>query len=276
VTPKVTIAYKPDSQTMVYASAAKGFREGGVSQAPIAQCALLSDLGLTPGVPAKFNSDSVWNYELGSKAELADRHLILSGALFQMNWTDIQQAFTLPVCFLGITVNEGAARARGGELELAGQLTPNLEIRAGLGYDDAHITAQGAPGLPPAGSRVAQVPKITANLSGTFSHPVTTSMQGFLTADASYVGNSASNTGALGYPLTRAGYTLLNASFGVQWNKSELALYAANIANRHPNLGDLNPAGYVRHTSLDFDAPTDPRVATLQPFNVGLQFRQRF
>jgi hypothetical protein len=101
-------------------------------------------------------------------------------------------------------------------------------------------------------------------------------MQGFLTADASYVGNSASNTGALGYPLTRAGYTLLNASFGVQWNKSELALYAANIANRHPNLGDLNPAGYVRHTSLDFDSPTDPRVATLQPFNVGLQFRQRF
>jgi outer membrane receptor protein involved in Fe transport len=169
-----------------------------------------------------------------------------------------------------------ALRARAGELELTGQPIPSLEIRAGLGYDDARITEQGAPSLPPAGSRVVQIPRITANLNGTISRPATTRLEGFFTADFSYVGNSTSNTAALGYPLTRAGYSLLNASLGVQWNKCKLSVYAANITNRHPNLGDLNPAGYVRHASLAPDAPIDPRAATLQPFNAGLQFRQRF
>jgi iron complex outermembrane recepter protein len=275
-TPKAAVSYKFDALSMLYASAAKGFREGGVSQPPIAQCGLLADLGLTPGIPAKYRSDTVWNYEVGAKSAIADGRMIVTGALFQMNWNDIQQAITLPVCFLGITVNEGAARARGGEVELSGKATPSLELRAGLGYDDAKITGQGLPGLPPAGSRVAQIPRLTANVSGTFTHPLTDRLQGFFTADFSYVGDSTSNTAALGYPLTRGSYTLLNGSFGIQWGKSELSVYAANITNQHPNLGDLNPAGYVRHESLAADAPIVPRVATLQPFNAGLQYRQRF
>jgi hypothetical protein len=69
---------------------------------------------------------------------------------------------------------------------------------------------------------------------------------------------------------------LLNASLGVRWNRSELSLYAANLTNQHPNLGDLYSAGFPRHESLDPNAPLLPRVATLQPFNAGLQYRLRF
>jgi iron complex outermembrane recepter protein len=276
VTPKVAISYRLDQPSMIYASAAKGFRAGGASPPPTAACGLLGELGLTPGVPPQFKSDTVWNYEIGSKSELADGRLILNTALFQMNWNDIQQRLTLPVCFISIRLNEGAARARGGEVELSGRATPNLELRAGVGYDDAKITAQGAPGLPPAGSRVAQIPRLTAHVSGTYTRPLTPEAEGFLTADFSYVGDSTSDTAALGYPLTRGSYSLLNSSIGVRRGKSELRVYAGNITNRHPNLGDLNPAGYVRHTSLAPDAPIIPRVATLQGFNAGLQYRRRF
>lgn len=276
VTPKAALSFKFDGHHLAYASVSKGFREGGVSQPPIAQCGLLEQLGLTPGVPAKYGSDTVWNYEIGGKAESDDGRMILTGAAFQMNWNNIQQAFTLPLCFLGITVNEGAARARGGELEFTGKPLPQLELRAGLGVDDAKITSQSVPGLPAVGSRVVQIPKVTATASGTITQPLGSNHTGFLTADVSYVGDSTTNTGALGYPLTRASYTLVNASIGVRWNRSELSLYAANLTNEHPNLGDLNPAGYVRHESLAADAPTLPRVATLQPFNIGLQYRMQF
>ena len=68
----------------------------------------------------------------------------------------------------------------------------------------------------------------------------------------------------------------MNGSFGVRWNKSELSVYAASITNQHPNLGDINPAGYVAHTSLSGDAPIDPRVVTLQRFNAGIQYWRRF
>ncbi len=193
-----------------------------------------------------------------------------------MNWSNIQQRFTLPVCFLGITANEGAARSRGGELELTGKPWDNLELRAGMGYVDAKITEQGLAVLPPAGSRLAQVPEVTENFSATFTQPLSDSYVGFITGDVAHTGSSESYTASLGYPLTRAGYTLVNGSVGVRWSKSELSVYAANITNQHPNLGDLNPAGYVAHSSLSADAPIDPRVVTLQPFNAGIQYRQRF
>jgi outer membrane receptor protein involved in Fe transport len=274
--PKAALAYKFNSYNMGYISASKGFRLGGVSQPPAAGCGLLSELGLTPGVPVTSHSDSVWNYEIGGKSEFDAARMTLTGAIFQMNWSDIQQFVVLPVCYLGITVNQGAARARGGELELSGQPLQSLELRAGIGYNDAKITEQGLPGLPLAGSRIVQIPRVTANLSGTVTQPLSSGRVGFLTADWSYVGDSTSNTAALGYPLTRPSYMLLNASLGVRWNRSELSLYAANLTNQHPNLGDLFSAGFPGHTSLDPNAPVLPRVATLQPFNMGLQYRLRF
>ena len=65
-------------------------------------------------------------------------------------------------------------------------------------------------------------------------------------------------------------------NLGIRWNTSELSLYAANITNQHPNLGDLGAAGFAQHADLSPDAPLLPRVATLQPFNAGIQYRQRF
>lgn len=276
ITPKAALSYKIDPDTMVYASAAKGFRGGGVGQSLLPYCGLLSELGLKPGEATKYKADTVWNYELGGKAQLEGGRMVLSGALFQMNWSDIQQHFTVPVCFLGITENEGAARSRGGELELTGRPWEALEVRAGIGYVDARITEQGLSVLPPVGSRLAQVPEATENFSATFTQPLTDAYVGFITGDVSHTGASDSYTASLGYPLTRQGYTLVNGSLGVRFNKSELSLYAANITNRHPNLGDINPAGYVAHTSLSPDAPIDPRIVTLQPFNAGIQYRQRF
>jgi iron complex outermembrane receptor protein len=276
VTPKIAVSYKIDSDTMVYASASKGFRAGGVGQSLLSYCGLLPELGVKPGEPTKFGADWVWNYELGGKAQLDGERLVLTGAVFQMNWSNIQQRFTVPICDLGITVNEGAARSRGAELEVSGRPWARLEVRAGIGYVDARITEQGLSVLPGVGSRIAQVPEVTENISATMTQPLKGDYVGFVTADASHVGSSDSYTASLGYPLVRPGYTLLNGSVGMRWKSAELALYAANITNQHPNLGDLSPAGYAQHTDLSADAPILPRVATLQPFNAGIQYRQRF
>jgi len=275
VVPKVAVTYKFDPQTMVYASAAQGFRAGGAGLPLPNTCELPPGSYVTLGQPTRYNSDSVWNYEIGGKMEFAEHRLLLTGALFQMNWNNIQQQVLIPVCAIPVTVNEGSARARGGELELSGHATENLEFRAGLAYDDAVITAQG-PGTLPIGSRVAQVPKATANLSGTYRHPITATLSGFLTTDWSYVGSSDSYTSGLGHPLARPSYRLLNASIGVSWMKSELSLYAANITNQHPNFGEMIPIAFFRHDGTGPDAPELPRVVTLQPFNAGLQFRHRF
>jgi hypothetical protein len=137
-------------------------------------------------------------------------------------------------------------------------------------------TRQGLAILPPVGARIAQIPEVTENFSATITQPLTGPFVGFITGDVNHTGSSDSYTASLRHPLVRSAYTLVNGSFGVRWNKSELSIYAANITNQHPNLGDVNPAGYVSHTSLSPDAPIEPRVVTLQPFNAGIQYRQRF
>ena len=68
VVPKVLMELDVNEDLLVYGSAAKGFRVGGVNMPiPVAFCAQeLADLGITNEDVATFDSDSLWNYELGA------------------------------------------------------------------------------------------------------------------------------------------------------------------------------------------------------------------
>ncbi len=72
---------------MIYATAAKGYRIGGANE-PVPQdiCAGdLKSLGISQ-VPLTYNSDTVWNYELGAKGKFFDNKLLLEGALYWIDW----------------------------------------------------------------------------------------------------------------------------------------------------------------------------------------------
>src|SRR3984957_6225334 len=78
----------------------------------------------SPAHFAAFTSDTVDNYEFGGKLEGFNNRLILTGAVFQMNWNNIQQAIIAPVSYIRLFVNAGDARVRGGEIAL--EAKPNL------------------------------------------------------------------------------------------------------------------------------------------------------
>jgi outer membrane receptor protein involved in Fe transport len=196
----------------------------------------------------------------------------LTGSLFQLNWTDIQQTVTLPRCFITITTNAGAARARGGELELSGHPWDPLELRFGVGFDNALITNEGF-SQQQAGSRVYQIPRWTWVAAGTYSHALGGGLAGFLTLSLNHVGDSVSGTSGIGTGLTRPCYTILNGRMGLRWGENELALYVDNIANARANLGDLNPISYA---PVDANGDRMLRVAVLPPFRMGMQFRHDF
>jgi outer membrane receptor protein involved in Fe transport len=308
-TPKLALSYKINPTTMVYGSYSQGFRAGGAGvPLPLGPSAFLSAIHATINQPTTYTSDKVVNYEVGGKMEALNGRLIVTGALFQMNWTNIQQTIIAPQSYITLIANAGDARVRGGELEATAKATDYLDLHAGLGVEDAVIT-NGVLYWQPTGSRVYNVPKVTANASATFTVPITGALSSFYMVDGSYVGNSVSGTagcqlnvgrgGLAEYPAssypngyqffpcppvsptnlqgiapTRASYSVVNARLGLNWGKSQLSLYANNLTNIHPNLGDFNPESYATH-----DPQTGyiiPRVATLRPFNTGLQFRQKF
>jgi outer membrane receptor protein involved in Fe transport len=284
VDPKAGLSYQATDALMVYASAAKGFRAGG-AQENFPACAL-------PGLPLSdiehVKSDTLWSYEGGVKWQVPQTGLLITGAGFHINWDNVQQQVALP-CGFYLQLNGGSASINGGEVELAGHLTRELELRLGVGYESTEIVNPGElshAGIT-AGTPIPDVPDWTATLGAVYTRAITSALDGFVSADYSYTGNSiALLNGGLtsdGHGLfgSRAPYSLANLRMGVRHEKQELSLNFHNIGNAKPNLGDIGYVGYAQF-ERDYTTPGSqvgtpiPQVATLQPFTVMIQYKNNF
>jgi len=140
VTPKFVLSFKPDSLDLVYASAAKGYRAGGINGPVSDFCASdLSSIGLT-APPQGYKADSLWSYELGAKENLWGDRLQINTSVYFINWNNIQQSVYLPDCSQSFVANLGAATSRGGELELQSRPLPSLLLSFSAAYVDAKYT----------------------------------------------------------------------------------------------------------------------------------------
>jgi iron complex outermembrane recepter protein len=141
VTPRVGVSYQPSRDNLFYASAAKGYRIGGINTALPSVCQPeLTELGDTHGAPEKYNSDDVWSYELGMKNSLWEQRLQIDASIYWINWQNIQQNIYLPFCGFQFTANLGKAVSKGGDIDARARLTDNLTVRLMLGYSDALYT----------------------------------------------------------------------------------------------------------------------------------------
>jgi len=278
VVPKFVISYALPNDGTIYASAAKGFRIGG-SQGRLPDfCASdLAALGRSLDDTQQYKSDTLWSYEIGAKGQFANRRISVSAAAFQIDWSNIQQQVGLPTCTFTFITNAGKARIRGAELDISGRPIADvpLSIQLGLGYTDAILRD---PGLIPqaADSRLTQVPKWTASISGNYERPLTDSISLIASADYSYT-SSVKVVNTAGGFLTRQPFNIVNATLGVSFGKSQLLIYGKNLLDKHLNLGDLYSSGFERTEMLN-DGSTQrlPRAAVSRPRQIGVQYRVHF
>ncbi len=271
IDPKAALSYQLNKRAMIYASASEGFRAGAAqTYLPFCQEPNLSVTDIT-----HLKSDTLWNYEVGGKAQVPGTALLLSAAAFHIDWRNPQQQVALP-CEAIFDINGRRAQINGGELELDGHLIPSLALRAGVGYEKTDITEPGAlaiVGVTP-GSRVLGTPAWTATLSGVYTRPITASLEGFVETDASYTGDSrALLNGANDTFATRSSYVLVNLRVGVRHGQTSISFNVRNATNARGNLGDIGYIGYAQYT---VDGTVIPQVATLLPLTVLLQYRHDF
>src|SRR5260370_22684275 len=158
------------------ASASKGFR-AGAAQPYLPFCAL-------PALPVaditQLKSDTLWSYELGTKVQVPQTGLLISAAAFEVDWNNLQQQVALP-CGAYFSINGNTARIRGGEFEVTGKLVPELELRAGVGYEQTRITDPGALAIVgiAANSRILGTPSWTATVGADYTRPLTAATDGF-------------------------------------------------------------------------------------------------
>ena len=123
-------------------------------------------------------------------------------------------------------------------------------------------------------SRVSGVPAFTGSVGLVYTRSLNADMDGFVSADYSYQGNSVSLlVGGFGAEATRPGFSLVNLRFGIDRGESELSLNLHNVFNAKPNLGDIGYVGYAQYTAA---GAVIPQAATLQPFTTTLQYTKSF
>jgi iron complex outermembrane recepter protein len=228
----------------------------------------LSALGLTFADTATFKSDSIWSYEIGEKASLLDRRLTINSALFLIDWTNIQQVRFLPTCAFAFTGNAGAARNKGGEIEMSAAITQALSMSLNVGYTDAKITESGPTLAAKVGDPIQQVAPWTISAAVEDSFPINQSLQGSVRLDYSYVDNSRSATNDQHNPRLRPAYEILNFRVGLYKGKWESFFFVDNLTNTRPNLADnISDAGELEGR---------PRIVTTITRTFGIESRVRF
>ena len=143
ITPKLGLQYQVTDNDMVYVTAAKGYREGGVNvPLPAAICgAGLALIGLTVNdAPTTYGSDTVWSYEGGGKFRLFDNRLQVNASAYRIDWQNVQLNVSIPGCGPTFIQNAGTARSQGFDMQAAGRLFAGLTANVNVGYDNAHYT----------------------------------------------------------------------------------------------------------------------------------------
>jgi iron complex outermembrane recepter protein len=245
LTPKAVIAYDVSESTMVYASASEGFRDGGVNRpVPIPLCSAdLAGLGLTQA-PADYKPDKLWSYELGVKSRALQNSVVMTGALYDIRWTNIQTDIILPTCTFDIKDNIGSAESKGVEAQVDAHVNDHLLLTLGGNYTSAKIVEPVTLLGVEKGDHIPGVPDYSVNTAAEYTQPFAFGARGKARLDAQWIGTSQ-GTIIHGDPdFSRPSYFVMGASTGLQWDQWNVSLFITNLlddgkAIQHPNIAGV-------------------------------------
>lgn len=245
INPKASLMFKLNDDVSFYGSAARGFRLGGTNQAvPVSVCAAdLAALGRT-SAPDQFESDKLWNYEVGAKMQTPGHRLGINASIFHIDWDEIQ--LTTPLaCGFAFTANVGTARSRGAEVDLQARPISGLTLGLTGSYVDAELT-EAVPGLSFArpGARLPAVPRYNASASARYDYPFSGSANAFAFTSVRRVGSSYVNF--LERPIDYIeAYTLVDLRTGLELDQVDVTLSLYNVFNELPVFYRENVRGEV-------------------------------
>jgi iron complex outermembrane recepter protein len=268
--PKFNLSYNLNDDTLLYATAAKGFRPGAANTpVPITgadSCApALAALDKTQA-PTQYQPDTVWSYELGEKARLFDQRVTVNGAIYYENWSGVQQKIVLS-CGFNFVDNAGSAVTYGGELEIQARLTPELTLSQNASYTHATITAA-APGTGlQKGDKLQNVPSWTGSTALTYSTPINSQMDVVGRVQNNYIGNMQD----VSYVRNDIpSYDLVDLRLGLAGSNRKRSAYffVTNLTNKQAHLSDT-----IEYSE---NLPSFERVATNQPRTFGVDLSYRY
>ena len=244
VTPKFGVNWQASENAFFYASATKGYKNGGY----VASATKLDGIGFGP--------ETLWSYEVGAKTDWFDRRLRVNVSLFKYDYKGLQFT-TLVATNVTATTNAAAAELAGMDVAFTAKPVKGLTLTgdasflptarytdfktlsAASGYRP-FLVAQGDTRLNSAtgqydasGNRIDQSPKVALTLTAQQDFDLSDGSNFYVRGEYNYT--SAVQSDATNVKIAEIGpVSLYNASVGYMaksgnWN---IALWGRNLGDK--------------------------------------------
>ena len=228
--PRIAATFEANENMTWYGTISKGFKSGGVQVAPNPEA-------------ETYDPETLWNYEIGMKAEFFDQRVRLDAAVFYMDWTDLQVSFQESlidengdfVIFGGVT-NAKAATSKGFELNSTALVSENLIVNFNLGYLDAKFDDFAAfidgENYTLDGRTIPNSPEWTMSANAEYDFNYTANWEGYVRLEWNYRDGIKPNTTSLiytGFPWDVPSYNYFNLRVGAEHENIRLVAYVENL-----------------------------------------------
>jgi len=254
--PKFTLTWRPHGGLMLYGTYSEGFRSGGWNRgggAPSFNPAF-------PTVPVTYDTDDVTNYEFGWKTALAGGTFQWNGALYYVEWEDMQTSRFDPINVSILTFIDNAADSEitGFETDFVWSATDQLTLFGAFAYIDTELTATRSEviELAPVGSELALTPEFAGNLRARYDWYLE-SMQLYAQAAVQYADDSWSSIVAADR-RKQDSYTTADVYIGALMDNWSVELFVRNLTDER--------------AELFYNVQDDiPRITTNRPRTIGFR-----
>ena len=251
---KLTFEQDLDENRTLFASIGRGYKAGGANIFP----------NLDASLPVKYESEALWNYELGLRAKSMDGKLVSQLTLFYLDRENAQLRDSAGdrVSFTYFTTNGEGARHLGLEGESTWYFLPNWSFSGSLGLLDAHRDAYTDPSnnaLQIAERGLANAPTYTYRARLAYNPRRGFFANGEVTGSDSYYESNS-------HDEKRSAFNIVNAALGYRVDDWTFTVWARNLFDTRYEKRVFyfdNGAGETR-----YENPADP-----QQFGATLNYK---
>ncbi|MEO9600689.1 TonB-dependent receptor [Parasphingorhabdus sp.] len=229
--PKAELAYDISEDVVIGVTARKGFNPGGTT------------ISFVTGDIDEFGAETLWSYELFSRASLADGDLLLTGNVFYTDFTNAQRPLISTAAAANGTIveytefaNAPSAESYGLELEAVWKASPAVQFRASMGLQDSKITETLLAADPMLGKEFQRAPRFNVAL-GVHLNPIEP-----LTFDLGLRHNSSYYSDDANNPAFEIdGVTMIDAKAAYDFGPASTFVYLRNATNEDYKVWQFRP-----------------------------------
>ncbi|MEO0767970.1 MAG: TonB-dependent receptor [Cyanobacteria bacterium J06649_4] len=243
--PRLAVDYQLTPNVFAYASAARGYRPGGLN--PTAENDAILD----------YEEETSWNYEIGLKSTWLDERLSANLALFTNQINDYQ---VLQRSFDGVSadITNANAQINGVELELRAIPVEGLALTASVGYTDARFDGYINPFTDENldGNRLPYAPDYSYSLAAQYRSSGGIFSRLELQGSGSSFFDDANQ-------FRQGTFALVNGQLGYEWGNTGVYAFANNLFD-------------TRYLTTAFSAAGQDLASFGEPRTFGLRVRSTF